>query len=584
MCGIAGVFSQSKFTDVEIVKKMTDVIRHRGPDGDGHWSNSLAGIALGHRRLSIIDLSQNASQPMHYDNSRYTIVFNGEIYNYLELKERLIKDGFKFKTESDTEVILALYSQKKEHCLGELNGMFAFALWDEVEQKLFCARDRFGEKPFYYHFEKGKGFFFASEMKALWAAGVAKEPEAVMIQAFINNNSCSHLYDQGLTFFNGIKQIDSGHYLTLSTSDFEPRISKFYSLVDIAINRDLGFEEATKHFYHLLTESVKLRLRADVPIGSSLSGGLDSSSIVLLLDCIKDKQRQKTFSARFDNFEKDEGTFINLVTQKCKNVDHFEVWPNQSELESVIEKILWHHEEPFGSASIFAQWKVMELARKNGVTVLLDGQGADEQLAGYLHYYNIYLAQIFQHDYPLFKKEVSSLESLRGIRHHLHPKNQSVKNKLGRIKRSLFKESMNISEQHLSNTLKMDMMNSALKELLRYADRNSMAHSVEVRLPFLDHKLVEFVFSLPDEFKLAEGWTKLLLRKSMQNILPAEITWRLDKVSYEAPQNDWLCNVRTKVTTTKICEFLNDKGIEIGVNEVDSIALWNYYLVSKMSV
>jgi asparagine synthase (glutamine-hydrolysing) len=583
MCGIAGVFLPNKENRLNTVKAMTDALIHRGPDGEGHWYSPTDGITLGHRRLSIIDLTANASQPMHYSDRRFTIVFNGEIYNYIELKQNLLKDGYTFNSDSDTEVLLALYDQKKEKLLSDLDGMFAFAIWDEKERKLFCARDRFGEKPFFYHYQKDKGFFFASEMKALWAAGVPREPDALMLEQFVKVNCCLHRSNQSFTFYKNINQIDSGHFLTISSTDFEPKITQYYSLDNVRVNNKIGFGDATEHFHFLLSESVKRRLRSDVPVGSSLSGGIDSSSLVLLMDQLKAENTiQKTFSARFKNYDKDEGFFMKLVTEKSNKIERFEVWPDKDEMEAEIDKIIYHQEEPFGSASIFSQWKVMELAKKNGVTVLLDGQGADEQLAGYLHYYNVYLAKLFQRNYSFFKREVNSYEKLRGIRHSLHPENQTIRIKLGRIKRTIFRNSISLADGHLSDCLRNDMMHTGLKELLRYADRNSMAHSVEVRLPFLDHQLVEFVFSLPDEFKLAEGWTKLLLRKSMEYTLPPQITWRIDKIAYEAPQQKWLATVRSKMADEIIYGYLNDSGVTISRNEVSSINEWNYFLLLKM--
>jgi asparagine synthase (glutamine-hydrolysing) len=583
MCGIAGIFSNSVKENKVEIKRMTDAISHRGPNGEGSWSSTSSRITLGHRRLSIIDLSDNASQPMHYNNGRYTLVFNGEIYNYIEIRNQLLNKGYKFKSDSDTEVLMALYDQKKEKCLSYLNGMFAFALWDEAEQKLFCARDRFGEKPFFFHYRKDHGFFFASEMKALWAVGISRDPDEEMLGLFINDGICLHPYDQTRTFYKQIRQIDSGHYLTISVSDFTLSHKQYYTIDTASVNNKIRFSEAESQFRQLITDSVRLRLRSDVPVGTSLSGGIDSSSIVLLMDEVKEPNMvQKTFSARFKNFQKDEGYYMNMVIQHCKNIKHHEVWPDRDEMEAIAGKILYHQEEPFGSASIFAQWKVMELAKKSGVTVLLDGQGADEQLAGYLYYYTIYLSQLYQNNYQLFTKEVYEYEKLRGIRHMLHPQRQTLKMKLGLLKRSLIKKSVSIPQTHLLNTLRKDMMHTGLKELLRYADRNSMAHSVEVRLPFLDHKLVEFVFSMPDNFKLSNGWTKFLLRKSMEHLLPPEITWRIDKVAYEVPQDNWLADIRTEQSNKKLYHYLSDMGIVDSNKVINTLSNWNYFLLLQM--
>lgn len=581
MCGIAGIFLPHREEKINLVKRMTDSMIHRGPDGEGHWHSETAGITLGHRRLAILDLSENGLQPMHF-NKRYSIVFNGEIYNYIELRQQLIKSGYEFKSNSDTEVILALYDLKKEECLKDLEGMFALAIWDEEEKCLFCARDRFGEKPFYYYFDKDKGFYFASEMKALWAAGIPKVPNVSLLHLFFEKGVCLHPIDQSQTFYNDIYQIDSGHFLKISINSYKINITNYYSLNNIKINSNISFEEAQSKFRELFTQSISRRLRSDVPIGSSLSGGIDSSSIVMIINNLKPiNSVQKTFSARFGNFHNDEGEFIHEVINKTDGIFSHEVWPNGDELSDNIAKIIFHQEEPFGSASIFAQWKVLELAKKTGVTVMLDGQGADEYLAGYIHYYNLYLAQLYQNNYGKFVEEVESYRKRRNIIHPLHPESQTLKHKLGRIKRRINKNAISIDKSQLSNTLKKDLMVTGLKELLRYADRNSMAHSVEVRLPFLDHNLVEFVVELPDEYKLTNGWTKFLLRKSMEDLLPPKITWRVDKVAYETPQNNWLGNVKNAAQSTLIYEYFNDNGISIKEKEIIEKSDWNYYLTSR---
>lgn len=583
MCGIAGIFTKTQSDLIDSLRQMTDVLKHRGPDGEGIWHNSKDGIWLGHRRLSILDLSENGKQPMSYLADRYFITFNGEIYNYIELKKSLVDLGYLFHSETDTEVLLALYDYKGKKCIDYLDGMFAFAIWDALNKTLFCARDRFGEKPFYYFFDKDRGFFFASEMKALWAVGIEKKIDPSMLMNFVTTNSVTNEHNQESTFFKNVFQLDSSHYLTISIDNFQPIKEKYYSLDHVEVKKEIEKEKAKEEFSFLLEQSVKLRLRSDVSVGSSLSGGIDSSSIVMLIDKIKGGLNvQKTFSARFKDFNRDEGYYMKLVTDKCKTVVPYEVWPGKEEMEEVIDKILYHQEEPFGSASIFAQWKVMELAKKSGVTVLLDGQGADEQLAGYLYYYDQYLSQLYQNNYNLFLNEVNAYEKLRGLQHYLHSRSQSMKMKFGRIKRGLFKNSINISNKYLFNCLKHDMTVSGLKELLRYADRNSMAHSVEVRLPFLSHKLVEFVFSLPDTFKLKEGWTKMILRETMGNILPAEITWRVDKVAYETPQETWLNNIKDSRGSSKIKQYLSDFDVLKNGYTIENISNWNFYLLLKM--
>lgn len=547
MCGIAGIYNFNEaLIHTDELEKMTNAIIHRGPDGEGHWINKKGNLGFGHRRLSIIDLSDNAKQPMHYAAGRYTITFNGEIYNYLELKKYLVTKGYDFQSNSDTEVLLALFDLKKEKCLADLDGMFAFALWDEQEQTLFCARDRFGEKPFYYHYEPDKHFYFASEMKALRALGVPKENDKGMLLIYLKTGNVFDENDLSRTFYSKIKQLDGSHHLVIRKG-IKPIITKYYTLDNIQVNENISKEEASIRFYDLLSNSIKLRLRSDVPVGSSLSGGLDSSSIVMLIDKIKgDVANQNTFSARFLNYDKDEGKHIHEVLKSCKNITGYEVWPSGESMQEDFERLIHHQEEPFGSASIYAQWKVMELAKKHNTVVLLDGQGADEYLGGYLSYYRIYLFQLYYTNFKLYEKERKNYNELRKTDFKRIEDTETFRMKAGRLKRKILKQPMPYGKDSLRDQFKKDMLVSGLKELVRYADRNSMAHSREVRLPFLCHHLVEFAFSLPAEFKLYMGWTKWVLREAMKDTLPPSITWRIDKIGYEPPQIAWLTSPEFK--------------------------------------
>ncbi len=549
MCGIAGIVSLKDKVELHQLKKMTDAIAHRGPDGEGQWVNNSGQAGLGHRRLSIIDLSQGASQPMHSADGRYSIVFNGEIYNYIELKQQLEKEGCVFKTRSDTEVLLKLYETRKKDFLHELDGMFAFAIWDNAEQTLFCARDRFGEKPFFYVYEPGKVFYFASEMKAFWALGIPKIPDPRRVKLYIDTYDVLDQHDLSSTFYKNINQLDASHFLLLDKQlNIEKR--KYFSIDIHKVNYKITEREAADVFRSLLTESVRLRLRSDVPVGSSLSGGLDSSSIVMLIDALKGNiTNQNTFSARFEGFVKDEGKYIHSVVNACKNVTCHEVWPKSDDMVREFETMSYHQEEPIHVPSVFVQWKVMELAKQKNVTVLLDGQGADEYLAGYISFYEKYLRHIFYTHHSVYKKEWTAYRDLRGEALPRLDKEETLKMKLGRIKRTVLNQPGLYDKNSFRDLLLGQTLTNGLKTLLRYADRNSMAHSREVRLPFLSHKLVEFTFSLPEHFKLKNGWTKLVLRNAMENILPKEITWRIDKVAFEPPKDDWMqdSNVRANI-------------------------------------
>lgn len=562
MCGIAGIVSFNKTISEREIKSMTDVIHHRGPDGEGIWLNKKNQVGLGHRRLAIIDLSTSGDQPMHYANERFTIVFNGEIYNYIEIREQLLAKGYTFDSQSDTEVLLALYTEKKYKCLDDLDGMFSFAIWDEYEQKLFCARDRFGEKPFYYYKSKDR-FVFASEMKALWAAGVPKSVSEHQLFYYLNYNAVRNPNEPNKTFYKDIFSLEVSHYLTINLNGQLTK-SQYWDL-DLTAKVDISFDRAKEEFLSLFTKSIQRRLRSDVPVGSSLSGGLDSSSIVAMVSRIKGKgQIQKTFSARFENFEKDEGTYMSQIV-KLTNAEDYYTWPDENKLFEDFEKMCYHQEEPFGSSSIFAQWEVMKLAKEQNVTVLLDGQGADEIGGGYEHYFRKFYGQLYRTNKTEYTTELKKYKEFHNDEYrHLfidkliatHPIFfQKVKNitavkyfmKNSLLSKEFFVNNFRLPYPHivqfdLSKDLKYNTLTYGLQDLLRFCDRNSMAFSREVRLPFLSHQLVEFLFSLPDNYKINGGVTKVIIRQSMRGIVPNEILDRKDKIGYEPPQKRWLAS------------------------------------------
>jgi asparagine synthase (glutamine-hydrolysing) len=304
MCGISGVIRfDGQPIEHRVLQQMTDIIAHRGPDGDGHWLNHEKNVGLGHRRLSIIDLSHEADQPMHYLD-RYSIVFNGEIYNYIELKDILVKQGFSFKTQSDTEVLMALYHRDKEECLQYLDGMFAFVIYDALEKTVFCAKDRFGEKPFFYSYLPGKYFYFGSEMKCLWATEVQKEINDSMMFNYLNFALIENVNDLSETFYNNCTRLEHAHYLKIHLPTEKITIKKYFVILPHTYRHGISIDKAKEQFKELFYTSVQRRLRSDVPVGSSLSGGLDSSLVVCTIDELKKgtNQKQLTFSAIFPGF------------------------------------------------------------------------------------------------------------------------------------------------------------------------------------------------------------------------------------------------------------------------------------------
>ncbi len=562
MCGIAGIIqSHPGLFSKEQLSKMTAALAHRGPDGEQYWQNESGHVLLGHRRLAVIDLSEAAAQPMHYLN-RYSIIHNGEIYNYKELREELGKKGYTFQTRSDTEVILAAYDHWSEECTAHFDGMFAFAIWDEQEKMLFAARDRFGEKPFFYHFD-GNNFLFASEMKALWSAGIERVPNLQMHFNFITIGYTGNPSRPEETFYNNIYKLPAASSLCYYLPEKE-LVTEFYWDIDPEeMNKKITDEEAAEQFSLLFSQSVSRRLRSDIAAGTSLSGGLDSSSVVAEIN----KERsgawsQKAFTAIFPGFEKNESPFAKTIAGKY-NLEHSTVTISAEDLLKDWDKLCQQQEEPFGSASIYAQYKVYELAAASNIKVLLDGQGADELLAGYHKYYKWYWQELF------IKRKLISSGEIKAARQNNVKEKFGVKN----IIASLFPDiaSVVLERQYVLHALRHEDLEKdfvklqsreayystpahynlngvlyfnarihGLEELLRFADRNAMTHGVEVRLPFLQHELAKFIFSLPSHFKIRQGWTKWLLRKSMEQELPPDITWRKDKTGFEPPQQQWM--------------------------------------------
>jgi asparagine synthase (glutamine-hydrolysing) len=589
MCGIAGIISpDSSKISAERVKKMTDALFHRGPDGDGHWMSGDKTVCFGHRRLSIIDLSEAGSQPMHFGD-RYTVTFNGEIYNYIELKEMCQKQGYRFRTQTDTEVLMALYDWKKEECLQYFDGMFAFALYDKKENKVFAARDRFGEKPFYYYAQQGE-FLFASEMKALWAVGVPREINKKMLYNYLAFKYIENPVTYDESFFLHIQKLPHSHFIIINTQTLDFSIKRYWDIDTGHIDHSITVDKAKDRFRELFYTSVSRRLRSDVPVGSSLSGGLDSSAVVAVIDDLNKKKslKQSTFSAIFPGFEKDESQYIHALLANL-NVDPHFTKPDGDTMLKELGHCFYHQEEPFGSASILAQYEVLKLAKENNVTVLLDGQGADELLAGYHPFYQFFFKELKSSNPPLFVKELAAYRKMYGdssinplpakdfkyyarkwsgpVKDHLRKMHGMYRQMTNPYFNSEFYRNYKNDQFIFPRTAKTlnealyNSVNEGMIQLLRYADRNSMAHSREVRLPFLYHELTEFLFRLPAHLKIHQGWTKYIQRITFEDKLPPVITWRKDKIGYEPPQKKWMQNERVKETIHEIRRYLVDEKI-----------------------
>lgn len=582
MCGIAGIIAANpSLASVERMNKMTAALAHRGPDGTACWTAPGGNAVLGHRRLAILDLREQAAQPMHFLD-RYTIVHNGEIYNYRELKATLEHEGYVFRSQSDTEVILAAYDAWGPDCLDHFDGMFAFAIWDQVEQLLFAARDRFGEKPFYYYLDKDQ-FVFASEMKALWAAGIPKAMKECRLYNYLTLGYVQNPHDIHETWYRDIHKLPGRYFLLYS---FRTQTCLHESYWDIELDKTdnrISEQEAMEKLRSLLSLSVSRRLRSDVPVGTSLSGGLDSTTVLVNIikqpECPADLQ---TFSAVFPGFHRDEAAAIQLIT-RTTGIPNHPVAPNVNDLLSNFDRICFHQEEPFQSASVVAQYKVFEMARQQGVTVLLDGQGADEVLAGYFKHFPWYWRELYRQNKASLRAELrqAALTGQAGrwdwkhklaarwphfaetwqIRHRVYRQKQQRDLVPG------FVEAHGVSNYDLphipslNGVLYYNTFLNGLEELLQYADRNAMAHGREVRLPFLFHELVSFVFSLPATFKIRDGYTKWLLRKALEPELPASLLWQRTKIGFEPPQRAWMEDHRVAARIQDAKRILVDKGV-----------------------
>ena len=554
MCGIAGIAGLS-VVNAQTIKAMTDLMAHRGPDGEGLWLTHDKQLGFGHRRLAVIDLSEQAAQPMQTADGFYCITYNGELYNYLELADRLKQNGAVFQTSSDTEVVLEAYRQWGEDCLSKFNGMFAFAIYDKCRNVVFCARDRFGEKPFLFTERRGV-FAFASEYKALLALkGLDINVDRQALFRFLNKpaNGLDHNRN---TVFDGIYQLLPAEKLTLNLQDLSWSTMRYWDGTPSGKPARITHNDAVSNFRELLTDAINIRLRSDVPVGSCLSGGLDSSSITCLSRQLLGKDKPyHVFTGRFPGSPLDEGQWADEVVRNTGALQH-ETMPSPEGMMTDMESFIWLNELPVNSASQYAQWCVFKLAAQNGVTVLLDGQGADEILGGYEQYFAFYLNSheatdiekaLIRERYPLalstLEQEWKTSLPFWFRRLAAHVLNRGSDLGFG-ITREFARKASGFDDKRadvktLHQALHRDSCLGFLTTLLRYGDRNSMAHSREVRLPFCDHRIAEFVFSLPENMIMGNAQTKYLLRESMRDILPENVRTRWNKQGFLPPHARW---------------------------------------------
>ncbi|CAI4033174.1 Asparagine synthetase (glutamine-hydrolyzing) [Nitrospira tepida] len=584
MCGIAGMFRFDRTPlDVKLLEAMTRSLAHRGPDEEGYvllasdgkskpvavvnsLSNSVReippeyGVGLGHRRLAVLDLSPLGRQPMASEDGLIWITYNGEVYNYLEIRRELMALGRRFRSVTDTEVVLQAYEEWGIPCLERLNGMFAFAVWDGGRNRLFCARDRLGMKPFYYRVGSNR-LIFASEIKALLEDPLLKSsPNVHIIYDFLVLNLQDHTDE---TFFEGIRQLSPGHFL-LAERD-KVHVEEWWNVRPRPSQRWSGECTPTAAFTDLFRDAVRIHLRSDVPVGSCLSGGLDSSSIVCTLrQCLPSSEIQ-TFSAYFKDRGCDERPYIRAVASKART-KCVEIMPDERRLLAEMPAILRAQEEPFAGTSYLAQWEIMRAASQQGVKVLLDGQGGDELLCGYPGYWGSYVGDLIRSGF--WRKACSEGSAYIRQQGRLHP---TVVSNLARavlpahlvsdvrfgLKRHALWLDPDFCAAHrsrdhaglsysrecgtaLDNHIASYLRTHSLPALLHHEDRSSMAFSVEARLPFLDSNVVEFLLGAPPELKLSRGRSKAILRDALAGVLPPEVAGRVDKMGFSTPQDRWL--------------------------------------------
>ena len=633
MCGIAGILSPFQNADYEEIIRMSSSISYRGPNDEGfclindannvypisgkdtYWDNKYSSVPyspitdkslqkdrykviLGHRRLSILDLSPLGHMPMSYANNRYWITYNGEIYNYLEIKSELESLGYTFISDTDTEVILASYIQWGVNCLNRFNGMWAFVIYDVETENVFMSRDRFGIKPFYYWAAPNGNLYFGSEIKEFMVLdGWKSRLNSQRTWDYLAYSLTDHTKE---TMFRGVYQLQCGHYALFNfqaiplDEDGELNSIMWYTLPNDSYGG--SYEDAVLMFKKLFVDSIKLHLRSDVEVGAALSGGLDSSSIVCVIDRLLNGNKQKTFSSCSVDSRYDERCWIDEIVKRTAVESHF-VYPQLEDFYIQTEDILWHQEEPYQSQSAFLGYNIFKCAKENGVSVLLNGQGADEYLGGYGQFTGpryacllkkVALIKLAKDFFSLRKNE--TIDWHRIIRQMIvnlfpehstgvvekmmwHHKTTDIfdLDKLG-AKHIHHKDVIPVGKRTIQNITSHALFKYTLPRLLRWEDRNSMAFSIEARVPFLDYRLVEFAHNLPADYLDSKGVTKRVLRDSMFGIIPDKIRTRKDKKGFITPEERWIKEDATLFFRNKIQEAIEQTN---GIVKPESLAYFD---------
>ncbi|GGW78585.1 asparagine synthase (glutamine-hydrolyzing) [Salegentibacter mishustinae] len=513
MCGIAGIISAKH--NIGNLQEILKLQQHRGPDHTGEYVDP-GYCALGHNRLSIIDLTSKANQPFRDNSGRYHLTFNGEIYNYIELRQKL-QAYYNFKTTSDTEVLLAAFIVWGKSCLNHLNGMFSFAIWDSYKKKLFAARDRFGVKPLFYS-EEDQEFYFSSEIKALQSILERNQPNEKVWANYFAYGSYGMPRE---TFYHNIQQLPGGHFLEYHDGNL--KISKWYDFEERVKKsaKTLSFEDAKKVYSEILSDSISLRFRADVPIGFNISGGVDSSLLLALVNRLQNNKNIQAYTFYTGNENYDELPWVEKMIETTQNllkkvkIRPTDVIENAQFLSDI-------QDEPYAGLPTLSYAALFQAAKEDGIKVLLDGQGMDEQWAGYDYYQNSGnsttiqgMGKVNPFRVNILKKDFSEL-----------------------VEKPVYPTPF---DNDLQNLQYRDIFYTKIPRALRFNDRISMAYSTELREPFLDYRMVEFAFAQPRKYKISNGVQKFLIRKILKEIAPKDLSYA-PKRPLQTPQREWLGN------------------------------------------
>lgn len=586
MCGISGYMNLKDGVDAGILRKMNHQIIHRGPDDEGYTlfgSGSILSckgkdtvksfeqpmideidgrqffLGFGFRRLSILELSELGHQPMISQDGSICIVFNGEIYNYVEIRKELLSKGYRFKTDSDTEVIISSYQAWGEECVKYFNGMWGLAIWDSAKRKIFCSRDRLGAKPFYYFLENDR-FYFGSEIKQICECDECFQFD----KEFVSTNFLYGIMDyNNHTIVESIKSLEPGRNLVITLSDdfsqiISTRMEKYWDL-EIEQDNSLKFEECMQAIYEEISRGIRWRLRSDVPIAALLSGGLDSSCLVseICNQLAKEKVLSTYTTSYPSDTEVEEWNYAEMVNRFCRCSGN-RILPDPTlNIEQKFENLVWHIETP-ASVTLLGPREVIKRAHEDGYKVILNGQCGDESWLGYERYYSFFFREMLKHGKlrsTLREFKLANLNSRLSLKelalyytYFNFPaiRDRRVWNRSAKFCSRELLNSMNKEEnkivlypEGISNLQYNELRKTQLPHIVHFDDRLYMSESVESRIPFMDYQLVELAMRIPSKYKIHDGYTKYIIRRIFENKLPKEVIWRKDKMGFGAPSDKW---------------------------------------------